>query len=152
MFRTAKTIRDLQERVERYQNEVIELQQQKRDLNKDLSSAYDRNKSILEESRKFDKEVRVLMDENEQLREKLRDQNDADVVLLSLKAIKKAVTREGMKKAERKKLISSLDAYENAERYWREAVGNGSLPGTPLLDSITCGIGAALGSNLYGKH
>lgn len=28
-----------------------------------------------------------------------------------------------MKKAERKKLISSLDAYENAERYWREAVG-----------------------------
>jgi len=63
-----------------------------------------------------------------------------------------AVTREGMKKAERKKLISSLDAYENAERYWREAVGNGSLPGTPLLDSITCGIGAALGSNLFGKH
>ena len=58
----------------------------------------------------------------------------------------------GMKKAERKKLISSLDAYENAERYWREAVGNGSLPGTPLLDSITCGIGAALGSNLFGKH
>jgi len=45
-----------------------------------------------------------------------------------------------------------LDAYENTERYWREAVGNGSLPGTPLLDSITCGIGAALGSNLFGKH